>query len=56
MTKSELVIYICRHYGNVMLLTHDELMRINKLGLEQYLADLQREYGKGNEAEDKAAE
>ena len=45
MTKSELVKYICQHYGNVMLLTHDELMRINKLGLEQYLADLQKEFG-----------
>ena len=49
MTKSELVIYICNHYGNVMLLTHDELMRLNKLALEQYLADLQRECGKGSE-------
>jgi len=48
MTKSELVIYICKHYGNVMLLTHDELMRINKLGLEQYLADLEKQFGKIN--------
>lgn len=46
MTKSELVKYICQHYGNVMLLTHDELMHINKLGLEQYLADLQKDEAK----------
>lgn len=51
MTKSELVIYICKHYGNAMPLTHDELMRLNKLALEQYLADLQKEY-KTNQQKD----
>ena len=46
MTKSELVKYICQHYGNVMLLTHDELMHLNKRDLELYLADLQRDEAK----------
>lgn len=46
MTKSELVIYICQHYGNVMLLTHDELMHLNRRDLELYLADLQKDEAK----------
>ena len=46
MTKSELVKYICQHYGNVMLLTHDELMHLNKRDLELYLADLQKDEAK----------
>lgn len=46
MTKSELVIYICKHYGNVILLTHDELMHLNKRDLELYLADLQKDEAK----------
>lgn len=46
MTKQELLTYILEHYGNVMLLTHDELMRLNKRDLELYLADLQKDEAK----------
>jgi len=46
MTKQELLLYILKHYGNVMLLTHDELMHLNKRDLELYLADLQKDEAK----------
>ena len=46
MTKQELLKHILDHYGNVMLLTHDELMHLNKRDIELYLADLQKDESK----------